>query len=67
MPLLRDDEKEDFRTAVADAGYSNADFELTEVDETQRMAGVYALRGKAVVRRKSTVVTREYRAGHGST
>lgn len=64
MSLLDDSEVQDFWSALAAAGYSKDDFELTEIEEKPQTSGVHALRGKAVVRRKSTSVTREYLAGH---
>jgi hypothetical protein len=64
MPLLDESEVQDFWSAIAAAGYSKEDFELTEIEEKPQTSGVYALRGRAVVRRKSNSVTREYPAGH---
>jgi hypothetical protein len=66
MPLVGDSEVQDFWSAVADAGYSNYDFELSEIEDSQPTSGIYALRGKAIVRRKSTSVTRQYSAGHAT-
>lgn len=64
MSLLDESEVQDFWSALAAAGYSKDDFELTEIEDNPQTPGVDALRGKAVVRRKSTSVTREYPAGH---
>lgn len=64
MPLLDESEIQDFWSAIASAGYAKDDFELREIREEPQVAGVYALSGKAVVRRKSTDITREYPAGH---
>lgn len=67
MPLLDESEVQDFWSALAAAGYTKDDFELTEIEDTPQTSGVHAVRGKAVVRRKSTSVTREYPAGHMTT
>lgn len=64
MSLLNESEVQDFWSAIAAAGYSKDDFELTEIEEKSHASGLYALRGKVVVRRKSTAVTRDYPAGH---
>lgn len=66
MTLLDESEIEDFWSSIADAGYSKDDFELTESEDSPQTSGVFALRGKAIVRRKSTEVTRQYMAGHGT-
>ncbi len=67
MALLDESEIEDFWLSIADAGYSKDDFELSESEASPQTSGISALRGKAIVRRKSTEVTREYVAGHGTT
>ena len=67
MSLLDESEVQDFWSAIAVAGYHKDDFELAEIEEKLQKSGVYAVRGKAVVRRKSTSVTREYSAGHMTT
>ena len=67
MSLLDETEVQDFWSAIAAAGYSKDDWELSEIEETPPTSGVYALRGKAVVRRKSASVAREYVAGHATT
>lgn len=64
MSLLDESKVQDFWSAIAAAGYSKDDFELAEIEEKPQTSGAYVLRGKAVVRRKSTAVTREYSAGH---
>ena len=67
MSLLDESEVQDFWPAIAAAGYTKDDFELSEIEENPPTSGVYALRGKAVVRRKSTSVTRQYVAGNATT
>ncbi len=66
MSLLDESEIQDFWSAIAAAGYSKDDFELSEIEENTQASGVYALRGKAVVRRKSTSVSCQYAAGHAT-
>lgn len=67
MFLLDESEVQDFWSTIAVAGYAKDDFELTEIGEKSHASGIYALRGNAVVRRRSTSVTREYPAGHLNT
>ncbi len=67
MPLLDKSEVEDFWSALAGAGYSKDDFEMSEIEDNQPTSGVYALRGKAMIRRKSTAVACQYRAGHATS
>jgi len=64
MPLLNESEVRDFWSSIAAAGYSNDNFELMGIEEKAQRSGGYALRGKAIVRRKTTSVTREYPADH---
>jgi hypothetical protein len=67
MAILDDSEIHDFWSAVVAAGYSKDEFDLKEVEDKPQTSEIYALRGKAVVRRNSTSVTRQYPAGHGTT
>lgn len=64
MALLDESEVEDFWSTLAAAGYAKDNFELTEIQDRPQTTGTYALNGKAVARRKSTSITREYRAGN---
>lgn len=66
MSLLEESEVQDFWSAIAAAGYSKDDFELSKVEENTQASGVYAIRGKAIVRRKSTSVSRQYAAGNAT-
>lgn len=67
MSLLDESEIQDFWSALNAAGYSKDDFELSEIEDNPQTSGIYALRGKAVVRRKSTSVVRQYAAGNATT
>ena len=67
MALISEDEKQDYRSTLADAGYDIDDFTLNELDTTTQQAGIYPLSGKVVVHRKSNAVTREYPAGHATS
>jgi hypothetical protein len=67
MTLLNDGEKQDFWSAITQAGYAKEDFDLTEIENKPHATGIYALSGKAVVQRKSTAVKREYSAGHATS
>ena len=66
MNLLDDSEVQDFHSALIRAGYDKDDFELTEAEDESETSPLYADKGKAIVRRISTSVIREYRAGHAS-
>ncbi len=67
MTLICKSEVQDFWATIAAAGYSTDDFELNENEEKPQKSNIFALRGTAVVRRKSTSVTRNYLAGNMTT
>ena len=67
MPLIEQDEKNDFYAILRRHHFSDADFELQETDTTDPKSDeIYALQGYVTVLRKSTHVSREYPLGDGT-
>lgn len=64
MALLGESERQDFWALITQRGYSKDDFELTELEDKPTSVGIYAITGAVTVRRKSTGISRQYRAGH---
>ena len=66
MSLVHKSEREDFENLARNLGYLPADFDITEAPDNPDSAVLYAVTGSIQVKRLSTGVVRQYRAGHGS-
>jgi hypothetical protein len=66
MALLGESEKQDFLATVVRAGFSKEDFDLKEIEDQPTNVGIYAITGTVVVRRKSSMVSRQYPTGHAT-
>jgi hypothetical protein len=58
---------EDARNSLGRYGYSEDDFSISVVDDTQPTAGLFPYRGRVTFKHKPTGKEKTYYAGHEST
>lgn len=66
MPLIEDDEREDFVDLLRRHRFDPEDFELSEHEDKIPAYGVFPVTGIVYVRRRSSDVLREYSKGAAS-